>query len=77
MQAQNVETSQYSYELSQQAFEAGLLSAQELEEARTELLNAQVTLLNTKLSQLLSCYDLASLLGIDLATLQTQYSASV
>lgn len=77
MKQQNMETTQYSYDLSLEAFEAGLLSSQELETARTSLLNAQIDILSSQLSHLLSCYELASLLEIDLTTLQTRYSASV
>ncbi len=77
MKQQNLETTQYSYDLSLEAFEAGLLSSQELETTRTSLLNAQIDILSSQLSHLLSCYELASLLEIDLTTLQTRYSASV
>ncbi len=77
MMQQNLETTQYSYDLSVEAFEAGLLSNQELETARTSLLNAQIDILSTRLNHLTGCIELASLLDTDLTALQSRYSASV
>jgi multidrug efflux system outer membrane protein len=77
MMQQNLETTQYSYDLSVEAFEAGLLSNQELETARTSLLNAQIDILSTRLNHLTGCIELASLLETDLTALQSRYSASV
>ena len=77
LKQQNLETAQYSYDLSEEAFEAGLLTNQELETARTSLLNARIDILSTRLNHLLSCYGLASLLEIDLQTLQSRYSPAL
>lgn len=77
LKQQNLETAQYSYDLSVEAFEAGLLTNQELETSRTSLLNAKIDILSTRLNHLLNCYDLASLLEIDLLTLQNKYSTAL
>lgn len=76
LKEQNLETAQYTYDLSVEAFEAGLLSNQDLEASRTSLLNAEIEVLSGRLSHLLNCYDLASLLETDLDTLQTRYATS-
>ena len=63
-----------SYNLSEEAYEAGLISADDLSDSRKELLSAQNNLLSAKLNQLISSYNLANTLGIELQELQEEYT---
>ena len=64
---------QRAYSLAEEAYESGLLSADELSDSRTDLLNAQNSLLSARLGHLLSSYTLADNLGIELQELQDTY----
>ncbi len=70
---ENLQTASYTYTLSQEAYEAGLLSNQELESSRNAVLNTQLSVISTRLDHLLACMGLAEILEIDLAQLQQAY----
>ncbi len=69
----NLEIAEHSYKLAEESYNAGLLSASDLSESRTQLLNAQNNLLSARLGHLLSSYSLANTLGITLQELQETY----
>ena len=62
-----------TYSLAEEAFEAGLMSAYDLSSRRTDLLTAQMNETSARLNHLLSSYNLAYALGIDLQELQQTY----
>ena len=62
-----------TYSLAEEAFEAGLMSAYDLSSRRTNLLTAQMNETSARLNHLLSSYNLAYALGIDLQELQQTY----
>ncbi len=63
-----------TYSLAEEAFEAGLMSAYDLSARRSDLLSAQMSETSARLNHLLSSYDLAFTLGIELQDLQEQYA---
>ena len=65
----NLDMVQRAYELSKEAYDSGLLSLAELSEARQNALDAGTTLVNARLSYVLSTYGLATSLGMDTASL--------
>ena len=69
----SLEIAEHSYKLAEESYNAGLLSASDLSESRTQLLNAQNNLLSARLGHLLSSYNLANTLGITLQDLQETY----
>ena len=75
LQQDAVDSAQRSYELSEDAFDAGMMSATDLASARNKLLSEQMSLTSIKLDHLISCYDLADKLNIELTELQTVFAA--
>ena len=69
----NIEQAKYSYQLSEEAYEGGLITNKDLNDSRLTLLTAELNLVSTRLDHLSNCYSLAYLLGIDLETLQNEY----
>ena len=69
----NIEQARYSYQLSEEAYEGGLITNKDLNDSRLTLLTAELNLVSTRLDHLSNCYSLAYLLGIDLETLQNEY----
>lgn len=63
-----------SYELSEEAFEAGLLSADDLASARNTYLSAETSCLSLSATHLIACYDLAATLNTSFEELKTKYS---
>ena len=63
-----------SYELSEEAFEAGLLSADDLSSARNSYLSAETSCISLSASHLIACYDLATTLNTSFEELKTKYS---
>ena len=61
-------------ELAQEAFQAGLMSADDASDARTKLLNAEMSLLSARLTHLLESYNLAAAINIPLSDLQARYA---
>ena len=72
-QTQNLSFLNRAYELSEEAYYFGLLSVTELNESRQEVLEAKKALVEANLSYVLSTYDLATALGMDIDTLQELY----
>ncbi len=60
--------------LSEEAFSAGLITANDASDTRNRLLNAEMELLSARLSHLLQSYTLASAMNIPLAELQARYA---
>lgn len=75
LQQDAVDSAQRSYELSEDAFNAGMMSATDLASARNKLLSEQMSLTSIKLDHLISCYGLADKLNIELTELQTVFAA--
>lgn len=75
LQQDAVDSAQRSYELSEDAFDAGMMTATDLASARNKLLSEQMSLTSIKLDHLISCYDLADKLNIELTELQTVFAA--
>ena len=75
LQQDAVDSAQRSYELSEDAFDAGMMSATDLASARNKLLSEQMSLTSIKLDHLISCYGLADKLNIELTELQTVFAA--
>ena len=75
LQQDAVDSAQRSYELSEDAFDAGMMTATDLASARNKLLSEQMSLTSIKLDHLISCYDLADKLNIELTELQTAFAA--
>lgn len=69
----NLETAELSYELSQQSYASGLITVDALSDSRDDYLSARMQLIQTQVSHLLSVYDLAYELNIDIEEL-TQYT---
>ena len=69
----NIAQARYSYQLSGEAYEGGLITNKDLNDSRLTLLTAELNLVSTRLDHLSNCYSLAYLLGIDLETLQNEY----
>ena len=76
MQQKAYESAEQSYQLSLEAYESGLLSADDLSASRNSMLSAEITLLNTKLQHLLSCHSLSFALGTDIDELTEKYAIS-
>ena len=76
MLEKSLEIAKRTYELREESYNAGLSSASELADSRTALLEAQNALLSSRLTHLLSSYNLASTLGINLQELQETYSTT-
>ena len=68
------EIAERTYQLTQEAYEAGASSALDLADARTALLQSQMTTISYRVSHLLECYALSDTLGIDISELQAGYS---
>ena len=75
LQQDAVDSAQRSYELSEDAFDAGMMTATDLASARNKLLSEQMSLTSIKLDHLISCYGLADKLNIELTELQTVFAA--
>ena len=73
MAESNLNLAENTYSLAEEAFEAGLMSAYDLSSRRSDLLSAQMNEISARLNHLLSSYDLAFALGIDLQELQETY----
>lgn len=73
MLGSNLKIAEKSYSLAEDAYEAGLISANDLSTSRTAVLTAQNNLLSARLGHLLSSYTLANNLGIKLQELQDTY----
>ena len=73
METARLETAKRSYELAQESFSAGLITASDLNTRRNSLLSAELSLLSAQLDQLVASYDLSYMLGISIESLQTQY----
>lgn len=69
----NLETAELSYELSQQSYDSGLITVDALSDSRDDYLSARMQLIQTQVSHLLSVYDLAYELNIDIEELN-QYT---
>lgn len=69
----NLETAELSYELSQQSYNSGLITVDALSDSRDDYLSARMQLIQTQVSHLLSVYDLAYELNIDIEELN-QYT---
>ena len=72
-----VKSAERNYELSQEAFDSGLMTSDDLASARTNLLKERLNLLSMETTHLISCYQLSSALGIELDELQEEYSSEV
>lgn len=72
---ENLQQAQYAYDLSEEAYNAGLITITDLNSSRINLFTTQLNMISTQLEHLSSCYDLAYLLGVDLSTLQEVYRA--
>jgi len=72
-QIQNLDILNRTYELSQDAYDSGLVSITELNESRQEVLEANKALVEANLSYVLSTYNLATALGMDIDTLTELY----
>ena len=70
---ENLSQAEYSYKLSEEAYEGGLITNKDLNDSRLNLLTTQLNMVTTRLTHLSNCYSLAYLLGIDLETLQNEY----
>ncbi len=68
------ELARRTYQLSQEGYDAGIVSALDLANARTELLRSQMTTISCKVDHLKECYALSYLLNTDLSALQAAYS---
>ena len=73
MLSESLGIAERTYALAEESYEAGLITANNLAERRTELLQARNSLLSARLSHLLSSYTLANTLGIELQDLQAEY----
>ncbi len=73
MLEQSLQIAEKTYELAKESYEAGLTTSKDLAQARTDLLSAENSLLSARLMHLISSYNLASTLGIDLQELQETY----
>ena len=60
--------------LTEEAFKAGLITADDASDTRNDLLNAEMDLLSARLEHLLQSYSLAYTLNIPLSELQTRYA---
>ena len=69
----NLDILNRTYELSQNAYDSGLLSITELNESRHEVLEAEKALVAARLSYVLSTYDLATALGMNIGELHGLY----
>ena len=76
MQRSSYTAAQRSYELSQEAFDSGLITAEDLASARNDMLSSELSLLSTELNHLLSCYSLSFALGMDIEELTASYASS-
>ncbi len=72
-QIQNLDILNRMFELSQNAYDSGLLSITELNESRQEVLDSDKALVQASLSYVLSTYNLATALGMDVDTLHELY----
>ncbi len=63
-----------AYELAQESYDSGLMTANDLSSARNDMLSAQLTVLSTELEHLLSCYDVASALDISVDEMRDKYA---
>ena len=75
--ARNAAIAERTYNLTEEAFNAGLKSADELSTARKDLLAAQMNETSAELDHLLSCYNLAYTLGLTVSELQELYPATI
>ena len=60
--------------LAEEAFQAGLMSADDASDNRNRLLSAEMNLLSARLTHLLQSYNLASAINIPLSDLQARYA---
>lgn len=65
----NLETAELSYMLSQQSYDSGLITVDDLSDSRDDYLSARMQLIQTQVSHLLSVYDLAYELNVDISEL--------
>ena len=74
MAARTESTAAKTYELAQESFNAGLMSANDLASARSSQLSAEMSLLSSRLDHLLASYDLSYAINISLSDLQQRYA---
>ena len=75
LQQDAVASAERSYELSEEAFNAGMMTAEDLASARNNVLSERMSLTSLELNHLVSCYTLADTLNIDITELQEKYAA--
>ena len=73
MAEKSVSSAERTYELMNEAYEAGLVTDSELADTRTEVLTARFEALAYNINQLLESYSLAYMLDISIEDLQTEY----
>ena len=73
MAEKSVSSAERTYELMNEAYEAGLVTDSELADTRTEVLTARFEALAYNINQLLESYSLAYMLDISIEDLQAEY----
>ena len=73
MAGKSLESAERTYELMNEAYNAGLVTASELADTRTDVLMTQFEALSYDINQLLESYSLAHMLNIGIDELQTEY----
>ena len=73
MARKSLESAERTYELMNEAYEAGLVTASELADTRTDVLATQFEAISYDINQLLESYSLAHMLNIGIDELQTEY----
>lgn len=73
MAEKSVKSAERTYELMNEAYDAGLVTASELADTRTDLLTTQFEALSYDINQLLESYRLAYMLNIGIDELQAEY----
>ena len=73
MAGKSVSSAERTYELMNEAYEAGLVTDSELADTRTEVLTARFEALAYNINQLLESYSLAYMLDISIEDLQAEY----
>ena len=69
-----LQNAERSYNLTMEAFDAGLVSADKLDSARNSYLIAQTNLMALDADHITACYKLADILNISFSELKTKYS---
>ena len=73
MARKSLESAERTYELMNEAYEAGLVTASELADTRTDVLATQFEAISYDINQLLESYSLAYMLNIGIDELQAEY----